>query len=81
MDLDKRLPVPVVIPMSAVVGAIIGGVGAALIVSRRRQRAGGELEGHTPSAGDFIRFGFAALALIRIATEFLGKEKDKGKKA
>ncbi|MCB0253118.1 MAG: hypothetical protein H6649_11260 [Caldilineae bacterium] len=81
MDLEKRLPIPVVIPLSVVVGGIIGGVGAALLVSRRRSHAEGELVGHTPSVADFVRFGFAALALIRIAAEFLGKEKDKDKKA
>lgn len=76
MDLEKRLPFPVVVPISAVVGAIIGGVGAALIVTRRRSQSSAEFTGHTPNAGDFIRFAFAALALIRIAMEFLGKEKD-----
>ncbi len=76
MNLEKRLPFPVAVPISAVVGAILGGVGAALIVSTRRSHSRGEFEGHTPNAGDFIRFGFAALALIRIATEFMGKEKD-----
>lgn len=52
-----------------------------MLVSRRRSHAEGELVGHTPSVADFVRFGFAALALIRIAAEFLGKEKDKDKKA
>ncbi len=76
MNLSKRMPFPVGIPLGALVGAVIGATAAGLLVARRRADAGGELVAHTPSVTDFARFAFAAWALIQIANGFLGSKKE-----
>ncbi len=58
------------------VGAVIGATAAGLLVATRRARSGNELVAHSPSVADFVRFAFAAWALIQIANGFLGSKKD-----
>lgn len=76
MNLSKYVPFPFGILYGILAGAMVGAAAAVLLANLKRDRSDSKLVTKTPGVGDILRFVVAAMALIRIANEFLGPKDD-----
>lgn len=76
MNLSKYVPVPMGVLYGILAGAMVGGAAAVLLSNVKRGRSDTKLVAKSPGVGDLLRFVVAAMALMRIANEFLGPKDD-----